>query len=167
MFALLSGVAMASLDSAIANIALPTIAKELGTTEAASVWIVNAFQLGAALFLLPAAALGEIQGLRRTYAFGIIAFGLASLGCALSASLGALVMFRFLQGVSTAFVAAIGPALVRRIHPPAKIGSGLAWIALAVAVSGAAGPSGAAGLPSIPRLPGRFPPNVPIRPAAA
>src|ERR1700712_294591 len=162
MFALLSGVAMASLDSAIANIALPTIAKELGTTEAASIWVVNAFQLGTALFLLPAAALGEIRGLRRTYAFGIIAFGVMSLGCALSTSLPLLVLSRFLQGVSGAFVAALGPAIVRRIHERPRVGSGLALIALAVAVSGAAGPSVAAAILSVARWPWVFLVNVPL-----
>ncbi len=162
MLALLSGVAVASLDSAIANIALPTIAQDLRTSEAASVWVVNAFQLGAALFLLPAAALGEIRGLKSVYAFGLVTFGLASLGCALSPSLFWLVLFRFLQGAASAFVAALGPALVRRIHPRERIGAGLALIALAVAVSGAAGPSVAALILSVARWPWLFLVNVPI-----
>jgi DHA2 family multidrug resistance protein-like MFS transporter len=162
MFALLSGVAVASLDSAIANIALPTIADELGTSEAASVWVVNAFQLGTALLLLPAAALGEIRGLKRIYTFGLIAFGLTSLGCALSGSLAWLVFFRFLQGAGAAFIAAIGPAIVRRVYPREKIGSGLALVALAVAVSGAAGPSVAAAILSVARWPWLFLVNVPI-----
>ncbi|MDB5819594.1 MAG: transporter [Rhizobacter sp.] len=166
MFALLSGVAMSSLDSAIANIALPTIADELGTSEAASIWVVNAFQLGTALFLLPAAALGEIRGLKFIYAFGLIAFGLTSLGCALSTSLDWLVAFRFLQGAGAAFVAALGPAIVRRIHPREKIGGGLALVALAVAVSGAAGPSVAAAILSVARWPWLFLVNVPICVAA-
>jgi DHA2 family multidrug resistance protein-like MFS transporter len=162
MFALLAGVAMTSLDSAIANIALPTIARDLGTSEAASVWVVNAFQLGTALFLLPAAALGEIRGLRVVYTFGLAAFGLASLGCALSTSLFWLVLCRFLQGAGGAFIAAIGPALVRRIHAREQIGSGLALIALAVAVSGAAGPSVAAAILAVARWPWLFLVNVPI-----
>ena len=162
MFALLTGVGMASLDSAIANIALPTIAKELDASEAASVWVVNAFQLGTALLLLPAAALGEIRGLRRIYAFGIGAFGVMSLGCAVSTSLPMLVLMRFLQGVGGAFVAALGPAIVRRIHERSRIGSGLALIALAVAVSGAAGPSVAAAILSVARWPWLFLVNVPL-----
>jgi DHA2 family multidrug resistance protein-like MFS transporter len=162
MFALLSGVAVASLDSAIANIALPTIAHDLGTTAAASVWVVNAFQLGTALLLLPAAALGEIRGLRIVYAFGLVAFGLASLACALSTSLFWLVLSRLLQGAGGAFVAALGPAVVRRIQPRDRIGSGLALIALAVAVSGAAGPSVAAAILSVARWPWLFLVNVPI-----
>ncbi len=167
MFALLAGVAMASLDSAIANIALPTIAKELGATEASSIWVVNGFQLGTALFLLPAAALGEILGLKRSYAFGIIAFGLTSLGCALSASLAWLVLFRFLQGVGAGFIAALGPAIVRQIYARDRIGSGLALVALAVAVSGAAGPSVAAAILSVARWPFLFLINVPVCALAA
>ena len=167
MFALLAGVAMASLDSAIANIALPTIASELNATEAATVWVVNAFQLGAALCLLPAAALGEIRGLKLVYGFGLVAFGLTSLGCALSGSLGWLVFFRFLQGAAGAFTAAIAPAIIRRIQPPSGIGSGLALVALTVAFSGAAGPSIAAAILSVARWPWLFLVNVPISAVAA
>ena len=166
MLALLAGVGMASLDSAIANIALPTIAKELDASAAASVWVVNAFQLGTALCLLPAAALGEIRGLRPVYAFGIVAFGLASLACALSRSLTWLVLFRFLQGAGGAFLAALVPAIVRRIQPRPRIASGLAWVALTVAASGAAGPSVAAAILSVARWPWLFLVNVPICVAA-
>jgi len=162
MFALLAGVAMASLDSAIANIALPTIAKELEASAAATVWVVNAFQLGTALCLLPAAAMGEIRGLRPVYAFGIAAFGLASLACALSRSHTWLVLFRLLQGAGGAFLAALVPAIVRRIQPRPRIASGLAWVALTVAASGAAGPSVAAAILSVARWPWLFLVNVPI-----
>ena len=99
-------------------------------------WVVDAFQLGTALLLLPAAALCEIRGLRRTCAFGIAAFGIMSLGCALSAPLPLLVLSRFLQGVSGAFVAALGSAI--------------------------AGPSVAAAILSVARWPWRFLVNVPL-----
>jgi len=162
MFALLAGVAISSLDSAIANIALPTIANELGATDAATVWVVNAFHLGAALCLLPAAALGEIRGLKSAYGIGLIAFGAASLACALSGALGWLVLFRLLQGAAGAFTAAIAPAIIRRIQPRARIGSALALVALTVASSGAAGPSVAALILSVARWPWLFLVNVPI-----
>ena len=162
MFALLAGVAMSSLDSAIANIALPTIARELAASNASTVWVVNAFQLGTALFLLPAAALGEIRGLRLVYGAGLVAFGVTSLGCALSPSLGSLVVLRLLQGSSGAFMAAIAPAIIRRVQPPARIGSSLALVALTVACSAAAGPSVAAAILSVARWPWLFLVNVPI-----
>ena len=52
------GVGMASLDTAIANTALPAIANQLQATPAASVWIINAYQLAMVATLLPFAALG-------------------------------------------------------------------------------------------------------------
>ncbi len=162
MLALLAGVAMSSLDSAIANLALPTIANEFGAGEATSVWVVNGFQLGAALCLLPAAALGEIRGLKLVYGIGLATFGLSSLGCALSNSLAVLIFFRLLQGATGALMAAISPAMARRILPSEKLGSGLAAIALVVALSAAAGPSIAAAILSVARWPWLFLVNLPI-----
>ena len=54
--------AMAVLDGAIANVALPTIAHDLGASAATSVWIVNAYQLTITILLLPLAALGDRLG---------------------------------------------------------------------------------------------------------
>ena len=56
---------MAVLDGSIANVALPTIAGDLGATPATSVWIVNAYQLTITILLLPLAALGDRCGYRR------------------------------------------------------------------------------------------------------
>ena len=58
-------VAMAVLDSAIANIALPTISRDLGASPAASIWVVNAYQLTLTISLLPFSSLGDIFGYRR------------------------------------------------------------------------------------------------------
>ncbi len=97
--AILAGVALATLDTAIANTALPTIAADLGVDPADSVWIVNAYQLAVVATLLPIAALGEIVGQRRVYLVGLALFTVASLVCALAWSLPALVAARVLQGV--------------------------------------------------------------------
>ncbi len=56
------GVVLAGLDSAIANIALPTIARDLAATDAATIWVVNSYQLAVTVCLLPAATLGESWG---------------------------------------------------------------------------------------------------------
>ena len=55
---------MAVLDGSIANVALPTIARDLGASAATSVWIVNAYQLTITVLLLPLAALGDRFGYR-------------------------------------------------------------------------------------------------------
>jgi DHA2 family multidrug resistance protein-like MFS transporter len=66
MMCTLSGVILAGLDSAIANIALPTVASDLAATDAATIWVVNSYQLAVTVCLLPAATLGEsLSSLRR------------------------------------------------------------------------------------------------------
>jgi DHA2 family multidrug resistance protein-like MFS transporter len=166
MVCVLLGVILANIDSAIANIALPTLARELAVRDAATVWVVNSYQLAVAVSLLPAAAAGEIFGHKRVYAGGFVIFGLASLGCALSPNLGALVGARLVQGVGGACVAALGPALVRAIYPRARLAGGFGLIALAVAMSGALGPSVAAAILSVARWPWLFLVNLPIVAAA-
>ena len=158
----LCGVALMSLDGAIANIALPTMARDLGASNAGTVWVVNIYQLGSVVCLLPAAALGEIFGLKRVYATGLIIFTLSSLACALSPSLPVLILARFVQGMGCACIAAIGPAVVRDIYPRRLLGSGLAMIALCVAAGGAAGPTIASLILSIATWPWLFLVNVPI-----
>ena len=75
------------LDGAIANVALPTIARDLHASPASSIWVVNAYQLAVTISLLPLASLGDIYGYRRVYQYGLVVFTIASLGCALSDSL--------------------------------------------------------------------------------
>src|SRR5580704_17816850 len=81
------GVTMAVLDSAIANVALPTIARDLHTNPAFSIWIVNGSQLAIMISLLPLSSLGDIIGYRRVYQAGLALFTAASLLCAFAHSL--------------------------------------------------------------------------------
>lgn len=161
-FCILCSVALSSLDSAVANIALPTIARELATTDASTIWVVNAYQLASAACLLPAAALGEILGLKRVYLFGLIVFLLASTACAFSPSIDVLVASRVAQGVGGSCMSALGAALVRVIYPRNRVGHGLALIALSVALSGAAGPTIGALVLSVANWSWLFLINVPI-----
>ena len=156
------GVTLAGLDSAIANIALPTIARALHSTDAAAIWVVNSYQLAVTVCLLPVATLGETVGLRRIYGFGLALFTAASLACALAPSLDILVAARLAQGVGGACMAALGGALVRTIYPRARLGAGFAVIALAVAISAALGPTVAALILSVATWPWLFLVNVPL-----
>ena len=162
MGCVLLSVVLAGLDSAIANIALPTIARELAATDAATVWVVNSYQLAVTICLLPAASLGETLGLKRVYGFGLALFTAASLGCALSPTLEVLVTARLAQGVGGACMASIAGALVRTIYPRSKLGAGFALLALAVAISAALGPTLAALILSVARWPWLFLVNVPL-----
>ncbi|WP_158743140.1 MFS transporter [Acidisphaera sp. L21] len=158
----LLGIVLTGLDAAIANIALPTIAHALVATDAATIWVVNSYNLAVTVLLLPAAALGESMGLKRIYGFGLTLFTVASLGCALSSSLDMLVAARALQGIGGACMAALGGALVRGIYPRKMLGQGFALIALAVAISAALGPTIAALILAVAPWPWLFLVNVPL-----
>src|SRR5579872_3030577 len=81
------GITMSVVDGAIANVALPTIARSLDASPAFSIWIVNGYQLAITISLLPLASLGEIIGYRRVYLAGLALFTLASAFCAVADSL--------------------------------------------------------------------------------
>src|SRR3954447_1419579 len=95
---ILLGTFLATLDSSIANVALPTIGADLGGTPAGSVWVVNGYQLATAVTLLPMATVGERLGAKRLYLGGLLLFTLASLGCAMAPGLGWLVFARVVAG---------------------------------------------------------------------
>ena len=156
------GITMAVLDSAIANVALPTIAKDLNAAPADSIWVVNAYQLVITILMLPLASLGEVVGYRRVYRVGLVVFTLASLGCALSDSLVVLSAARVVQGIGAAAMLSVNSALVRFIYPSRLLGRGIGINAFVVAVSAAIGPTVAAGILSIASWPWLFAVNVPI-----
>ncbi len=141
ILALALGVGMSSLDTAIANTALPAMAAQLHASPADSVWIVNAYQLAMVATLLPFAALGETVGYRRVYVAGMALFTLASLACALAWSLPVLIVARLFQGLGASAVMGVNTALLRVIYPAKLQGRGFGNNALVVAVGFAVGPS--------------------------
>jgi MFS transporter, DHA2 family, multidrug resistance protein len=162
MLTIAIGITMSVLDSAIANVALPTIAKEMQASPAASIWVVNAYQLAITILMLPLASLGEIVGYRRVYRIGLVVFTLASLGCALATSLPLLTAARVLQGIGAAGVLSVNGALVRFIYPRHMLGRAIGLNAVVVAMSAALGPTVAAAILAIASWPWLFAINVPI-----
>ncbi|HUC19482.1 MAG TPA: MFS transporter [Acetobacteraceae bacterium] len=155
-------ISMAVLDGAIANVALPTIARDVHASPAASIWVVNAYQLAVTVSLLPLASLGEIYGYRRVYQAGLFLFTLASLLCALSTSLPELAVVRVVQGFGASGIMSVNAALVRFIMPRNLLGRGIGMNALVVAVASAVGPTVASAILSVAAWPWLFAINVPI-----
>ncbi|HEY0435013.1 MAG TPA: MFS transporter, partial [Phenylobacterium sp.] len=153
---------MSVLDGAIANVALPTIARELNASAASSIWIVNAYQLAITVTLLPLAALGDRLGYRRVYMVGLGVFTLGSLGCALSHTLAQLTAARVLQGLGAGGIMSINAALVRFTYPKRLLGRGIGLNALVISVSAAIGPTIAAAILSRASWEWLFAINVPI-----
>ncbi|WP_229412747.1 MFS transporter [Massilia sp. Root335] len=166
MTALMTGVSMASLDTAIANTALPELARQLHAGAAASVWIVNIYQLAMVATLLPFAALGERIGYRRVATSGLALFTLASLFCALATNLPLLVAARLLQGLGASALMGVTTAMMRAIYPARQQGQGFGLNALVVAVAFAVGPTVASMILAFASWPWLFAINVPIGAAA-
>ncbi|MBE5686547.1 MAG: MFS transporter [Alistipes sp.] len=109
------GVSLSVIDGAIANVALPTMARMLGISSANSIWIVNAYQLAIVVSLLSFSALGDVIGYRKIYIGGLGIFIVASLGCTLSDSLATLVTARVCQGFGAAAITSVNTTLIRLI----------------------------------------------------
>ena len=131
---------MSMLDQTIANTALPTIAHDVNATASASIWVINGYQLGLTVGIVPLAAAGDILGYWRIYRIGLIIFILASLGCCLSDSLLALSAARFVQGVAGAALTVTSAPINRLVFPPGMLGRATGFSAMAVALGAAAGP---------------------------
>ena len=162
MLAVGLAIVMAVLDGTISNVALPTIAARLHAAPAASIWVVNAYQLAVTVSLLPLASLGEIHGYQRVYRAGLVVFLAGSLACALSGSLPFLVAARVAQGLGAAGIMGVNGAMLRFIYPRRLLGQGIGVNAMVVASAAVVGPTVAAAILSLATWPYLFAVNLPF-----
>jgi MFS transporter, DHA2 family, multidrug resistance protein len=160
--AIFTAMAMASLDTAIANVALPAIAADLRVGPADVIWVVNVYQIALVATLLPLAALGEIVGHRRVYLGGLLLFTLASLACACALSLPSLLVARVLQGLGASGIMSVNTALVRFVYPGRLLGRGFGRNALVVATAFTLGPTIASAILAIGPWSWLFAINIPF-----
>jgi MFS transporter, DHA2 family, multidrug resistance protein len=153
---------MSTIDGSIANTALPTIARDLHTSPAESIWVVNGFQLAVTASLLAFAALGQLRGPVRVYRAGVMLFVAGSLACAFARSLPLLIAARALQGLGASAIMAISPAILRDVFPRAQLGRALGLNATVVATSSAAGPTLGGAILAVLPWPWLFAINVPL-----
>ncbi len=115
------GMFMNSLDASIVNVALPAIQRDLHFSQSGLIWVVDAFLVTFASFLLMAGRLGDLVGRKRVFLTGIAVFTAASILCGAAASPAMLVIGRFVQGVGGALSAsAILAIIVTEFPEPAE-----------------------------------------------
>src|SRR5271165_2749992 len=135
LIACILGSGIVFLDGTVVNVALPRIQIALGGGLAGQQWIVNGYLLTLSALILIGGSLGDLYGERRVFAIGVGAFAVASLGCALSPSIGALVLARALQGVAGALLVPSSLAVIMNTFSESErggaIGSWTAWAAIA------------------------------------
>jgi EmrB/QacA subfamily drug resistance transporter len=136
------GSAVAFVDATIVNIALPSIERSFPGTSIASIsWILNAYNIVFAAFLLPAGRIADLLGRRRVFMLGIELFTAASLLCALAPSVGLLVAFRVVQALGAALLVPASLAMVLQAFPPEHRSHGVALLAAVAAAAAGLGPS--------------------------
>ena len=116
---------MVALDTLVVSTALTTIRVDLGASIEQLEWTVNAYNLTLAVWLMPAAALGDRFGRRRMFAAGMALFVAASAACALSPGVDWLIAARAVQGVGAAMVIALALAIVSAAYPPERRGGAI------------------------------------------
>lgn len=156
------GITLAVLDGAIANVALPSIAQDLQASWAASIWIVNAYQIAIVVALLPLASLGEIVGYRRVSQAGLAVFTLASIACVFANSIEALSLARVIQGFGAAGIMSVNGALVRFTYPQSLLGRAVGINTVIVSLAAAAGPTIASAILAVGHWRWLFALNIPI-----
>jgi DHA2 family multidrug resistance protein-like MFS transporter len=159
---ILLAITMTVLDSTIVNVALPSLARDFHVSDAASIWVINSYQIAILVALLPLASLGEIVGYRRVSQCGLAVFTVASLGCALAPTLMTLSVARVVQGLGAAGIMSVNSALVRFTYPHRQLGRAIGINAFAVAVAAAAGPTIASAILAIAQWRWLFAVNVPL-----
>ena len=117
-----------SLDNLVVSTALPVIRVDLNAPLESLEWMVNAYTLSYAVFLLTGAALGDRFGRRKMFAIGVMVFSLASAAAALAPSANFLVTARAIQGLGAALVTPLSLTLLSAAVPDDKRGLAIgAW----------------------------------------
>ena len=135
------GTFMATLDSSIVNIALPTLTKELGTDLERVKWVVIAYLLVITCLLLPVGLLSDQKGRKPIFQVGFVVFVLGSALCGLAINLPVLVLFRMIQAVGAAMLMANGPAIITSTFEAKERGTALGTLAMVVSAGLMMGPS--------------------------
>lgn len=111
------GFFMILLDGSALNIALPSIQRDISGSLASLQWLINIYTIPLASLLLTAGVLADRVGSRRVFVWSLAGFTSASLLCALSPGMSALVVFRCLQGVAAAGLLPTTLAIIARNYP--------------------------------------------------
>jgi NTE family protein len=135
-------IAMAFIDATIVNIAFPNLERSFHSSSTSSVsWVLNAYNIVFASFLVAAGKIGDVFGRRRMLLAGVLVFTIGSALCAIAGSIGMLVAFRVLQALGGAMLVPCSLALVLDAFPPERRAHAVAMFSAISALAAGLGPS--------------------------
>jgi DHA2 family multidrug resistance protein len=132
---------MQSLDSTIANVALPYMQGSLSASSDQITWVLTSYITAAAIMTAPVGWLSARFGLKRLYLISMVGFTVASMLCGVAGSLPEMVAFRLLQGVFGAALVPLSQSTMLNIYPPERRGSAMAIWGMGVMVGPILGPT--------------------------
>ena len=131
---------MLVLDSTIANVAIPTIAGDLGASSSQGTWVITSFGVANAISIPITGWLAKRFGEARLFLIATLLFVLASWLCGISHSLEMLIVFRVLQGAVAGPIIPLSQSLLLNNYPPEKRGMALAFWSMTIVVAPICGP---------------------------
>ncbi len=132
---------MEVLDTSIANVALPYMAGNLGASNDESTWILTSYLVSNAIVLPISGWFVSVFGRKRFFTSCLVIFTLSSLLCGFAPSLGAIILFRILQGAGGGGLQPIAQAILADTFPPEKRGLAFALYGVTVVVAPTIGPT--------------------------
>ncbi len=135
-----TGTFMSTLDSSIANVALPTISEQLTISIHNVQWVVTSYLLTICAMLPIMGKLSDKLGKGRIYNFGFLLFTIGSMLCALSSSLSGLILSRVVQALGASCLMACSQGIVAETFAASGRGRALGMIGMAVSLGSLTGP---------------------------
>ena len=132
---------MEVLDTSVANVALPHIAGSLSASVDESTWVLTSYLVSNAIILPMGGWFSMLMGRKRFYMICVALFTVSSLLCGLAPSLGALILFRVLQGIGGGALQPMSQAILVESFPEAKRGMAMAVYGMGVVVAPVIGPT--------------------------
>ncbi|AQW90244.1 MFS transporter [Elizabethkingia anophelis] len=111
---------LAVIDLFVVNVAVPSIKESLNGTNSGAMFIIVAYVMGYASFLITGSIAGNRWGKKKVYAWGMLLFTVFSLFCSIAQNTFQLNIFRFFQGVSAAFMVPQGVGMIPYVFPDFK-----------------------------------------------
>jgi EmrB/QacA subfamily drug resistance transporter len=134
------GLFMIMLDNTVVNVALPSMARDLGVGLAELEWIVTGYALTFASLMLTGGKLADLLGRRRIFVVGLVIFTASSLACGLAESGDTLIGARVVQGVGAALMNPATLSIIAATFPPHQRGTAIGIWAGVSALALAIGP---------------------------
>jgi DHA2 family multidrug resistance protein len=131
---------MQSLDSTIANVALPYMQGSMAASQDEINWVLTSYIVASAIMTAPTGFLAARFGRTRVFVVSIAGFTVASVLCGAAQSLSQLVMFRIIQGFFGAAMVPLSQAVMYDIYPAERRGSAMAMWGMGVQVGPVIGP---------------------------